>query len=239
MTCSGAGSGTAPGRGFLPSSGPRGTRRALSPGTSTSTPLSARPISTPQGRRGGGRPEGTARRDLRRAGRPRPRTFPGWADSKRPLAVEQGGRGPAGRASARTGCGPTRRSGSGGPGPQPHRARIPRRSTAEVRQGGLQAAARGRARDQPAQAPPNRRQPVRQTRRPLRSDSAGRSHQGVALTSTFTTDPRRCAPLPPGPGAPSSPRRRGHRRRGRARPGTPPRSRRPPSARSRRRRRPR
>ncbi|WP_412566347.1 hypothetical protein [Streptomyces europaeiscabiei] len=74
-------------------------------------------------------------------------------------------------------------------GPQPPQAWIAWRAAAEVRQGRLQAAARGRVRDQPAQAPPGRRHSVRQTCRPLRSDSTGRSHQRVAVTSTFTTDP--------------------------------------------------
>ncbi len=82
-------------------------------------------------------------------------------------------------------------SGSGGPSPQPPQAWTAWRAPTEVRQGRLQATARGRVRDQPAQAPPGRRHSVRQTRRPLRSDSAGRSHQRVAVTSTFTTGPSR------------------------------------------------
>ncbi|MER5966921.1 transposase [Streptomyces sp. NPDC002057] len=45
-----------------------------------------------------------------------------------------------------------------GPGPQSAGAWRPRRTTAEVRQGRLQVAARGRVRDQPTQAPPGRRQ---------------------------------------------------------------------------------
>ncbi|WP_435829554.1 transposase [Nonomuraea muscovyensis] len=63
-----------------------------------------------------------------------------------------------------------------GPGPQPTQARLARRPAAHVRQGRLQAAARGRVRDQPPQAPPGRRHSVRQTRCPLRSGRAGRSH---------------------------------------------------------------
>ncbi|CAK7280383.1 hypothetical protein SGPA1_11161 [Streptomyces misionensis JCM 4497] len=196
------------------------------------------PTSTRPGRRKRGPPEGTARRDLRRARRPRPRTLPRRADQQNPPrgragakalvrrdhgraagrfpAVRNGPRShPGAEAGARqaaqaAGPGAGRQGvrlprqpllpaqtrdqghhpGSGGPGPQPPQARLARWAAAEVRQGRLQAAARGRVRDQPAQTPPGRRHSLRQTRRPLRSDRAGRRHQRVAVTSTFTTDPR-------------------------------------------------
>ncbi|WP_457519320.1 transposase [Streptomyces sp. TE33382] len=47
--------------------------------------------------------------------------------------------------------------GTGGPCPQPPRAWIAWRTAVEIRQRRLQAAARGRVRDQPAPAPPGRR----------------------------------------------------------------------------------
>jgi hypothetical protein len=80
--------------------------------------------------------------------------------------------------------------GPGGPGPQPAQARFAWRAAADLRQGRLQAAARCRVRDQSPQAPPGRRHAIRQTRCPLRSNRAGRSHQRVAVTSTFTTRPK-------------------------------------------------
>ncbi|AEM85900.1 hypothetical protein Strvi_6480 [Streptomyces violaceusniger Tu 4113] len=113
---------------------------------------------------------GATPRSSKRSGKPS--EFRGW--------------GSAGRASARTGCGPTRRTTPAAiaptcadagskppsrfrPGRQPPQARLARRAAAGVRQGRLQTAARGRVRDQPAQAPPGRRHEGRQTRRPLAS----------------------------------------------------------------------
>ncbi|WP_239095533.1 transposase [Planotetraspora silvatica] len=56
-------------------------------------------------------------------------------------------------------------------------ARLPRGPAADVRQGRLPREARGRMRDQSPQAPPGRGHEVRQTRRPLLSNRAGRGHQ--------------------------------------------------------------
>ncbi|WP_424706672.1 transposase [Kitasatospora acidiphila] len=75
------------------------------------------------------------------------------------------------------------------PSPQPEEARLPRRPAAGLRQGGLQGAPRCGVRDQSPEAPPRGCHEVRQVGRALRSDSAGRRHQRVALTSAFATDP--------------------------------------------------
>lgn len=176
----------------LPSSRPRRTRRASSPGTSTSTPLSAGPTNMPPERRKGDlqkEPPGGIFAESADHGLGRSR---GGLTSKIHLAVEQGqkplvrrdhgraaGRlpavraGPGGHPGSEAGArqaaqapgpGPGRQGvrrarqsllpaqtrdqghhpGTGGPGPQPPQALIAWRAAAAVRQGRLQAAARGR-----------------------------------------------------------------------------------------------
>ncbi|MFD5271615.1 transposase [Streptomyces sp. NPDC058335] len=59
---------------------------------------------------------------------------------------------------------------------------LARRSAAEVRQGRLQRAPRGGVRDPSSRAPPGCGYEIRQARRPIRGNRAGRSHQRVAAT---------------------------------------------------------
>lgn len=90
------------------------------------------------------------RRGLRRACRPRTRTLPWRADQQ----DSPRGRVPPQPVLPAQARGQGHDPGPGGPGPQPAQARLARRAAAEVRQGRLQAAARGRVRDQPPQTPP-------------------------------------------------------------------------------------
>lgn len=79
--------------------------------------------------------------------------------------------------------------GEGRSGPQPQEARLPRRPTTGLRQGGLQGTPRGGVRDRPTETPPRGSRGIRQAGRALRGNSAGRSHQRAAVTSAFATDP--------------------------------------------------
>ena len=71
----------------------------------------------------------------------------------------------------------------GRPGRPPAGQGPPGRPAAGLRRGGLQAAARGGVRGQPAQAAPGGGHPVRQARRPLPGHRAHRRDQRVAMTS--------------------------------------------------------
>lgn len=79
--------------------------------------------------------------------------------------------------------------GEGRPGPQPHRARLPKRATTEVRQERPQRTPCRGVRHQPAETPPGGGHAIRRARGPPRGDRAGRGPQRVVVTSAFTTEP--------------------------------------------------
>ncbi|MGW2479386.1 transposase [Streptomyces sp. NPDC001571] len=83
-----------------------------------------------------------------------------------------------------------RHPGAGRPGTQTQEARLPGRPATGLRQGRLQGTPHRGVRDQPAETEPRCGHEIRQIRRPIRGDRAGRSPQRVAVTSAFGTDSR-------------------------------------------------